>query len=237
MNINEKQFRRVMVGTPTIDGKLDVWYVQALLETVKLCAVNEVAVLPLFIAYDSLVQRARNDLITAAYDAQVDDLIFIDADIEWHPQDFLKLLSHNVDMVGGTYRKKNNQEEYVLRVPENNIPNIQVNASGIAEVSGLGTGFLRLSKRCYSILCENSTEYTNGGKKARMVFDISIVDGELHSEDISMCDKWLKSGEKIWFDPTITCNHVGIQKFTGNFVEWYNRVFKPSVMDNGSEIL
>jgi hypothetical protein len=224
-----------MIGTPTIDGKLDVFYTQALLETLKLCAVNEIELFPIFIAYDSLVQRARNDLITMAYAAQVDDLIFIDADVEWNPQDFLKLLNYNVDMVGGTYRKKNLKEEtYPIKIKKEGV---KQNENGLIEIAGIGTGFLRLSKRCYIKLCEMAPEYaTDGIKKARMVFDLSIVDGELHSEDITMCDKWINSGEQLWFDPSITCTHIGTARFEGNFIEYFNKNFAvPAPVNNPME--
>lgn len=250
----QPQLRRVMIGTPTIDGKLDVWYVQSLIETIKLGAVHGVQVLPIHVAYDSLVQRARNDLMKMAYESQVDDLVFIDADMEWNPQDFIKLLSFNVDMVGGTYRKKNDfSEVYVVKITENvkAIKEILESSSAKPEddlvpVQGLGTGFLRLTKNCIVKLYEGSKEYISKNQqegkddyKSRMVFDIAIVDGELHSEDIVLCDKWIAMGEKVWFDPTITCNHVGIKKFEGNFLNWYNRNYEtltqePSKKDNGN---
>ena len=49
-----------------------------------------------------------------------------------------------------------------------------------------------------------------------MVFDIKIENGDLISEDFVLCNKWKSLGYKVWIDPTITCNHIGIKKYKGN---------------------
>jgi hypothetical protein len=38
-----------------------------------------------------------------------------------------------------------------------------------------------------------------------------------------MCNKWKKLGYKIWLDPTITCNHIGIKKFKGDLKKFLDK--------------
>jgi hypothetical protein len=61
-----------------------------------------------FCKNDSLVSRARNNLIAKAmHDKSVTHMIFIDADITWNPVDLLKLILADKNIVGGVYPIKN----------------------------------------------------------------------------------------------------------------------------------
>jgi hypothetical protein len=85
--------KKVLIATPSYDGKLDVYYIDSLLNTLSLAEKNNVEVFPLFICYDSLIQRARNDLFKLAYSNDIDVLFFIDGDVGWNPLDFYKLVN------------------------------------------------------------------------------------------------------------------------------------------------
>jgi hypothetical protein len=50
-----------------------------------------------------------------------------------------------------------------------------------------------------------------------MICDIRVENGDLISEDYIVCRKWQDLGYKIWLDPTITINHIGIKKYKGDF--------------------
>ena len=106
-----------MIGTPCYSGQIDVWYANSLVKTFKIIEKLEldIEIIPIWISFDALVQRARNDTVKLAMDLQCDDLIFIDADIEWDPDHLFTLLNYTEDVVGGTYPKKSQNEEYVVR--------------------------------------------------------------------------------------------------------------------------
>ena len=53
-----------------------------------------------------------------------------------------------------------------------------------------------------------------------MVFDIKVVNGQLVSEDNIFCEKWRSLGGKVYMDPSMTCNHIGIKKYVSNFIEY-----------------
>ena len=217
--------KRVMIATPSYDGKLDANYVFSLLQTMSLCGQNGIAITPIFVCYDSLVQRARNDLMRYAFEMDVDDLVFIDADEAWKPEDFMNLLSHDIDVVGGTARKKTDIEQYVVKViPDNGLKREE---NGLIKVLGIGTGFTRLSKKAIEDLWNFSEKYVDdNGIENRMVFNIAIIDGKLVSEDISMCEKLRALDYTIWFDPSITCDHIGVKNYRGNFLEWEKSLVK-----------
>ena len=124
--------KKVLIATPSYDGKLDVWYVNALTESIKLGLADDVFFQPIYMSYDALVQRARNDLLAIAVQNDFDEIIWIDSDIEWNPQWLLKLLSYEEDVVGGACVKKSVEEQYNVKCkPEN----LTTNDQGLIETS------------------------------------------------------------------------------------------------------
>ena len=226
--------RKVIIGTPCYDGRLDVWYTHSLCNTIKQSFENDMEIIPIWISFDALLQRARNDTIQVALEMDCDDLIFIDSDIEWMPEDFFKLLNYEEDVIGGTYPKKSSIEEYVVRQLDRAEIDID---TGLVEVDGLGTGFVKLSKKAMQYLWDISEPYIDpkDGKERRMIFDVVIKNQSLHSEDIHMFDKLKEGGFNIWLDTNITCNHTGPKKFTGDFRSWYEksepRKYKPIIQN------
>ena len=71
--------RRVLIGTPSYDGRIDVWFANSLIQTVKIAEKKGIFVHAIYTSYDSLVQRARNSLFRLALQGNYDDLFFIDA--------------------------------------------------------------------------------------------------------------------------------------------------------------
>lgn len=212
-----------MVATPTGSGLLDVRYTFSLIQSIRLCDTQEIQVLPVWIPYDALVQRARNDLFAMAYEAEVYDVVWIDDDQAWKPEDFLKLLSHKVDFVGCPVIKKTYAEElynvksYTVPIPKDPTTNLLV-------VDGIGTGFLRMSRRAIKLLWDIAMPYKDKGKERRMVFNVSLINGELQSEDNYICDLWKSLGEKVYVDDTINCSHIGMNEWSGDFKNWHERL-------------
>jgi glycosyltransferase involved in cell wall biosynthesis len=187
-----------------------------------MAAEQGVEITPMWVSFDALIQRARNDTIQIALEGGYDDLIWIDSDIEWQPEWFFKLLDYSQDVVGGTYRKKGDREEYVLRKIDKSKIDPE---TGLLEVQGLGTGFVKMSRTAMQYLWDVSEIYIDqkDNKERRMIFDVVIKNKDLVSEDIIAFMKLVDGGFKIWLDPEMTCNHIGPYKFQGNFIPWFNK--------------
>lgn len=212
--------RKVLIGTPAHDGRLDVWYCNSLVNTIKLSMVHGVEIIPVYMSYDSLVQRARNDLVRLALEENFDDLIFIDSDEEWNPEWIFTLLNYDVDVVGVPVIKKSDTPAFnVKSLPDG----MRFDKNNLMEVEAVGTGFLRISKNALEQIWDDSPEYMNENKKCRMVFDIQIIDGDLVSEDNIFCQKWRNLGGKVYIDPSMTCNHIGAKKYSGNFLDFLQK--------------
>ncbi len=216
----EPKIRKVLIATPAYDGRLDVWYTNALVNTIRVAQANGIYVHPVFMSYDALIQRARNDLFALAVEGEYDDMIFIDSDMEWHPMWIMELLERKEDVVGGTARKKTDEAEiYVAKTKD-----LTVHENGLIKCDGLGTGFVKLSREAFTALWEISPEYTNEGKTRRMICDVQVVDGQLYSEDTVLFKKLNDLGFDCWLDPKMTCAHIGTKKFYGDMAGFIQRL-------------
>jgi choline kinase len=213
--------RRVLIGTPSYDGRIDVWFANSLIATVKEAEKKGIFVHAIYTSYDSLVQRARNSLVKLALDGGYTDLFFIDSDTEWEPEWFFRLLDRPEPIVGGALVKKTDKEGYTVKLLDKKLKYSE--DKKLIQADGVGTGFMKVSRFALEKLWEASDEYTSEGEKHRMVFDIKVENGDLISEDYILCNKWKDLGYKVWLDPTITCNHIGIKKFKGDLNKFLDK--------------
>ena len=211
MNDEPQKMRTVMLAAPSHDGKISVWHAAALAETCKIGLANNINVMPLYMSFDSLVQRARNDLVKVAVETEVDDIVFVDCDQDWNPADFFKLLNHDVDIVAAPVVKKSDMEQYNIKL----LGPFVVQDNGLVEVDGVGCGFMRIRKEALKKIYDVSEEYKEPHKPepSKMVFDVKVIDGELCSEDIVFCRKWIDMRGKIYIDPTINSGHSGEKRW------------------------
>jgi hypothetical protein len=106
--------------TPCYGGTVFVNYLQCLIKTMT--TFHDIG-FPLTIEFcknDSLVSRARNNLIAKAMaDPSATHFMFIDADISWEPLDIIKLIIADKHLIGGVYPLKQYQWGKLLKDPQN----------------------------------------------------------------------------------------------------------------------
>ena len=98
---------KLAILTPCYGSLCFVNYVQCLMATNEMCRNYGIPLMIEFCRNDSLVSRARNNLVAKAMnDPDVTHILFIDADITWSPLDVLKLIISDKSLVGGVYPLK-----------------------------------------------------------------------------------------------------------------------------------
>lgn len=214
--------RKVLIGTPSYDGRVDVWYANSLLETVRMSYEKDVFIHAIYTSYDSLIQRARNSLFRLALTGGYDDLFFIDSDCEWQAEWIFRLLERPEPIVGGALVKKSEKEGYTVKLLDKDLKYSQ--DGKLIEVDGVGTGFMKVNRFALEKLWDMSDKYMSEGEEHRMVCDIKVENGDLISEDYIVCNKWKSLGYKVWLDPTITLNHIGTKKYKGDFQAFINQL-------------
>ena len=207
--MEEKKVRRVMIATPTMDGRVDVLYADSLVQSMRAGAAAGIDVSAVYLPGDALLVRARNELAAIAVKACVDDVVFIDSDIAWTPQGFMRVLMHDEPFVGALYRQKSDNQVLVYKPMEG----ARVRDDGLLETRGVGFGFVRLRRDALLALWKRAAIYDDG-KEGRMLFEVYVDRGQLIGEDIAVCRKWLKMRGKVYVDTVFTVAHTGPKLYT-----------------------
>ena len=98
----------VCILTPCYGGVACVEYVTSLMNTMNAFQAIGINIKIEFCRNDSLVSRARNNLVAKALnDPKVTHVMFIDNDIIWEPLSIIKLLIADKALIGGVYPLKN----------------------------------------------------------------------------------------------------------------------------------
>lgn len=100
---------KIYIGTPCYGGQCFAGYVASLLQTqAYLKTLNPPMHLETcFLTNESLITRGRNTIVAKFLnDESFTHLLFIDADISWHPLTVEKLIKADKDIVGAIYPKK-----------------------------------------------------------------------------------------------------------------------------------
>jgi hypothetical protein len=118
----EKNKPYLCILTPCYGSVCYVNYVRCLMHTCNLLESLNIKVCVEFCKNDSLVSRARNNLIAKAMSNQdVTHILFIDSDITWDAMDVVKLIISDKGLVGGSYPLKRYFWNNIIDNPETSI--------------------------------------------------------------------------------------------------------------------
>lgn len=215
--MSDDRARKVFIGTPSFDGRVDARYANALAHTFFALIMNKFEPAIGMRVLDSTLPRARNDLIKDALQGGFDDAVMIDSDEEWDPRWVVELLNYPVDFVGAPVCKKSD-EIIDFNVKATN-PQIDMQ-TGLVEVDFIGCGLTRMSRKVMQTVWDVSRPYTNGGTDNRMMYELRIDDdGELISEDNAFCQKWKDCGGTVHVAPHMDVVHIGYKTWRRPFRE------------------
>jgi len=118
----------VYILTPCFGSVCFVNYVHCLMATAETFRKYGIELIIEFCRNDSLVSRARNNLVARAMaNPKMTHIMFIDNDITWDANDILKLIISDKNLVGGIYPLKNYNWSDLLtdkKDPSNTSPNV-----------------------------------------------------------------------------------------------------------------
>jgi len=166
---------------------------------------------------ESNVNRARNSCAAKFLSGDCSHLMFVDADIQFNPQDIVKLINHDKDIVGGIYPQKTLPPKMVVNTLNNG-----EHEGDLIEVGTLGTGFMLIKRSVFEkMIEEGATPYVDAiglspeeNANQYDFFQCTIDSkGRYLTEDWSFCRRWRQLGGKIWADTKIALAHVGYYRF------------------------
>ena len=204
--------KKVFIGTVSSSATVSAYYTSSIFKSQQLLKENGMDCYLDIIIDEPLIQLARNKLLSLFIESDCDELVFIDSDQAWAPEDLLKLINIDKDFVGAPVIFKNSNRY--------NVSFESISNEDLIKVDSVGTGFLKISKKVANAVWDISPEYKDGESSSRMAFEVKIIDENIMSEDFMFCKKWKDLGGEIFIDPSIDPYHIGISSFRGNFKEY-----------------
>ena len=215
-----------MIATPCYDGKIAAHYADSMLNSVILGSKEKIIIRPVYLPHQAVIQYARNELLKLFLASEFEQLVFIDSDQAWKPEDLIKLIKSDKDFVGAPVIRKAEREMYNIKCVDNPL---KINKDGYMVVDAVGTGMLKLSRDCVQKVWDISKEYTMDFQKEphRMAFEVGINEkGQTVSEDNMFCEKWQSLGGKVYVDTSIDPYHIGDKIWKGNFSSFIEKVLE-----------
>lgn len=116
---------KLIILTPCYGGTTYVNYTICLMNTIELFRNIGISLQIEFCKNDSLITRARNNLIAKGMNvSDATHFMFIDNDITWNPLEIIKLLISNKEVIGGVYPLKTYKWDKIMNINNNSISNI-----------------------------------------------------------------------------------------------------------------
>ena len=99
--------KHIFIATPCYGGQIGEPYFRSMMRLAILCNKYNIQYTISTLANESLVTRGRNTLTSFFMENKAaTHLFFVDADIEFNPEDVLRMVAYDKDVVVGAYPKK-----------------------------------------------------------------------------------------------------------------------------------
>jgi glycosyltransferase involved in cell wall biosynthesis len=165
------------------------------------------------------ISAARSYMLRKALDAGADVIVFIDHDLSWKPEDMIKLIETEGDVVAGIYRFKNEEVKYMGVIDDiDGIP--QVRKDGCIKATRVPAGFLKVTKGAVNKFMTAYPDLCYGPKFNLSVdlFNHGAHKGFWWGEDYSFSRNWIDCGGEIWLIPDLDLDHHSMtDTYKGNY--------------------
>lgn len=211
--------KKVLIATPCLDQKVDAYFVHSLCESIKLGLKYDLDIRCVFLANESILPMARNELFKLAYDENYDVMVFIDDDEYWDEKALIEIIQSEKDVVTVPVVNKGDQKiEYNVWLSND----YQKDTDGYIKIEKCGTGFLKLTRKVIVDLWNTNIELIFRNKPLKNICEYTFDNGSFIGEDIALTKKIKELGYDIWLNPKHTVSHIGNKMYEGNFERTYN---------------
>jgi hypothetical protein len=167
------------------------------------------------------IDQGRNQMATDALVDGFAETMWIDADIEFHPDSIDRLRSYNLPLVAGIYPQKGKRALASHGIPET--PRMVFGkGGGLVEMLYVGAGFLLVRREVYLTIQEQlelpvcNERFRNESPMIPFFYPMTCPceDGHWYlAEDYAFCERARRCGYRIMADTTIRLWHVGTRTY------------------------
>jgi hypothetical protein len=167
----------------------------------------------------SAIDAARNQMATDALAQEFDELIWIDSDVVFQPDDVGRLRGHGLPFVCGLFAKKSRREFAATFLPGTESVRFGSHG-GLTEIRFCGFGFVYTRKEVYTTVQTKFGLPTCNQRFGSLLvpFFAPLVIGDAEGywylgEDYAFCERARQAGFAIMADTSIRLWHVGTYRF------------------------
>ncbi len=118
---------KIFIATPMFGGQANYMYMISLINLLTKLGQHGIHSMFEIAANESLITKARNILVEGFIKSDATHMLFLDADLGFDPDDVIRMIQANKDLIGGQYAKKKINWDVVKRVCQG-VPNIPPHA-------------------------------------------------------------------------------------------------------------
>ena len=222
--------KKICLGLLSYDGKIHCRTMMCLVQAVMQCAQKGWGFTYILRESDSMVARGRSFLASQFLENEeaksCTDLVFVDTDLTWNGDEFIRLCEHPVDVVGGAYPYKDDSGDFPLRWPADGL----FEENGLWLVQAVTPGFFRVTRKALEKIArecpwlEFKDRGTKDGQRCWMFFDNIQRPSGIYDEGYIFCEHWRTVGGKVYLDPTLNLTHIGLRAYNhGTLRGWLDK--------------
>lgn len=233
--------RNVVLAVVGSQGRVSTNFAASMNRTAQLADGQEV-----YIHFDS-VEEPTSGLSTALQknilanrvlsSETADGIFFVNPNLAWVPDDFLKLANFNGDsIISGAYVESfSMQESYAISLVDISDPE---GPEEFPLASFVSMGFVYIPKKVLQGLTQFVECLGEEGDKDKfyVFFKEYVKDGKLQPEDVYFCDTVKSSGFKILVDPTANCTNNSIVSLRTDYQAYLSRAWIGKMGEEPSDI-
>ena len=243
---NEKGYmlagKKLFIGIPAYDHKVSLKQAISLMRFAQQAPAHGIDVSIGSICGCSVVSRARNLLVQDFLESDATELFFVDADINFQPEDVFRLMAWvsepNIGIAAGIPCARKSEKTYIVTLDDDN-DQVVMNHMGLVRAKRVATAFMMIKRKVIEDLIERNPQWkyhdSRSERDLSAVFDFMVKDNTYVGEDYLFCDRAREIGYEVWVDPTIKLGHMGVQEYEGDFGNeaLYPRLVKTEKVANG----
>jgi hypothetical protein len=161
---------------------------------------------------ESLVTRARNEMTFQFLKTKFTHQCWLDADIEFTPEDVSKLWNLQTDIAVGFYCMKR-EDQPLSAWKDGKLVRIEDCPKEPFEVDYAGTGFMLIKREVIETLARSAQSYVGPDGRVSALYMTPVHNDGFESEDYHFCRKAREAGFKVIGDPSIRLGHWGQKRF------------------------
>lgn len=205
--------RRLFIAVPTYTGMFNYDTALSIIHATPLLMHAGIDVMCQSVEGLCYVDSARNELIQSFLETDATDLLFLDADVGFHPETLVKLAKATRPMIAAIYPKKTDDEEYPVEFARGTHT---MHEEGWIEANVVPTGLLRINRRVFTELAPSVKRYKGKSGREMSAFFFTSIREAYYGEDVEFCRIWREAGGKIRILPDEELSHTGNKAWIGN---------------------